>query len=405
MRTFDYFKMSVQTLLSNKLRSSLTMLGIVIGNASVIALVGVGEGTQNLATEQFASLGTNVLFVVPETSDAWGVTNQRPRSLVLADALAIANQVPAVKAVAPEIQSLELASYGNRNVQTRVIGTTPEYISVRSFDVAQGQFFRDLDLKRNGRVVVLGPDLAAKLFKHQNPIGERVRIKNLSFLVIGVMQPKGSVLGTNLDDVAMIPITTLAHQIIGRTSPYGIQLSFISLSAQDETRVKAAQFQVENLLRNRRNSTRTNGFMVQSQKDLLKTANQVTGAITLMLAAIASISLLVGGIGIMNIMLISVSERTPEIGLRKAIGATSQDILMQFLIESVILSVTGGIVGILTGISGNLLIAAFTPLQVRNSAIAITLATCVSGGIGLFFGVFPARQAAKLDSIVALRNS
>ncbi|AFY50879.1 ABC-type antimicrobial peptide transport system, permease component [Nostoc sp. PCC 7524] len=405
MRTFDYFKMSVQTLLSNKLRSSLTMLGIVIGNASVIALVGVGEGTQNLATEQFASLGTNVLFVVPETSDAWGVTNQRPRTLVLADALAIANQVPAVKAVAPEIQSLELASYGNRNVQTRVIGTTPEYISVRSFDVAQGQFFRDLDLKRNGRVVVLGPDLAAKLFKHQNPIGERVRIKNLSFLVIGVMQPKGSVLGTNLDDVAMIPITTLAHQIIGRTSPYGIQLSFISLSAQDETRVKAAQFQVENLLRNRRNSTRTNGFMVQSQKDLLKTANQVTGAITLMLAAIASISLLVGGIGIMNIMLISVSERTPEIGLRKAIGATSQDILMQFLIESVILSVTGGIVGILTGISGNLLIAAFTPLQVRNSAIAITLATCVSGGIGLFFGVFPARQAAKLDSIVALRNS
>nr|WP_216087501.1 ABC transporter permease [Nostoc sp. PCC 7524] len=397
--------MSVQTLLSNKLRSSLTMLGIVIGNASVIALVGVGEGTQNLATEQFASLGTNVLFVVPETSDAWGVTNQRPRTLVLADALAIANQVPAVKAVAPEIQSLELASYGNRNVQTRVIGTTPEYISVRSFDVAQGQFFRDLDLKRNGRVVVLGPDLAAKLFKHQNPIGERVRIKNLSFLVIGVMQPKGSVLGTNLDDVAMIPITTLAHQIIGRTSPYGIQLSFISLSAQDETRVKAAQFQVENLLRNRRNSTRTNGFMVQSQKDLLKTANQVTGAITLMLAAIASISLLVGGIGIMNIMLISVSERTPEIGLRKAIGATSQDILMQFLIESVILSVTGGIVGILTGISGNLLIAAFTPLQVRNSAIAITLATCVSGGIGLFFGVFPARQAAKLDSIVALRNS
>ncbi len=398
-------KMATTTLVANKLRSSLTMLGIIIGNASVIAMVGIGQGAQKLASDQFESLGPNVLFIVPGSRETRNTTFEVPRTLVLADAEAIASQVPSVKEVAPQINSRQLVTYRNKNTTTLITGTTPGFLPVRSFNVAQGRFISKLDVKRNNQVVALGSELAKRLFGNQNPIGQAVRIKNVSFQVVGVMESKGSFLGDNQDETAYVPITTLANRLVGQTSPYGLEVSIISLAAKDEDSTGAAKFQVENLLRLRHKISGEDDFTVRAQEDLLKIVGTITGALTLMLTAIAGISLFVGGIGVMNIMLVSVTERTQEIGLRKAIGAREQDILIQFLIEAVILSAAGGVLGTLIGVGGVLLAGAVTPLPASISPVAIVLAVSVSGGIGLFFGVVPARRAAKLDPIVALRSS
>jgi len=397
-------KMAAKTLVANKMRSSLTMLGIIIGNASVIAMVGLGQGAQKLASEQFESLGPNVLFVIPGNQNAQR-NRDVPKTLVLEDAKALATQVPSLKEVAPQIQSRQAVTYSNKNSNTQLIGTTPEFLTVRSFDIAKGRFFSQLDIKSNNQVVVLGPDLVTKFFGDTNPIGKKIRIKNVSFSVIGVMEPKGSFLGSNQDDTIFMPITTMGNRIMGRTSPYGLEVSFISVSAKDTESLAAAEFQIANLLRLRHKISTEDDFTVRNQKDILQIVGTITGALTLMLAAIAAISLLVGGIGVMNIMLVSVTERTQEIGLRKAIGAQEKDILIQFLIEAIILSAAGGLVGTLLGISGIVLISAVTPLKAGISPIAILMAVGVSGGIGLFFGVVPARQAAKLDPIVALRSA
>jgi putative ABC transport system permease protein len=404
MNLIESLKMASTTLVANKLRSSLTMLGIVIGNASVIAMVGVGQGAQKLAAEQFESLGPNVLFVVPGSQEERRTSFDLPKTLVWEDAKAIATQVPTVVEVAPQINANQLITYRNRNANKSVIGTTPEFLTVRSFDVARGRFINNIDLQRNNRVVVLGPEIAERLFGQDDPVGKRIRIKNNGFEVIGVMAAKGSFLGTNQDETVYIPLTTMANQIVGRTSPYGTEVSFISVSALNENSVRAAKFQIENLLRLRHKITDKDDFGVQTQKDILNIVGTITGALTFLLAAIAGISLLVGGIGVMNIMLVSVTERTQEIGLRKAVGAKKQDILVQFLIEATILSATGGIVGTVIGISTILAVGAFSPLSPVVSPVAIIIAVSVSGGIGLFFGVFPAQRAAKLDPIVALRS-
>lgn len=405
MDILESVKMATNTLVANKLRSSLTMLGIIIGNASVIAMVGIGQGAQKFVSSQFESLGTNVLFVVPGNRDAQRTTMNLPKTLVLEDAQAIATQVPTVANVAPQLHSRDLVTYRNKNTYSLLVGTNPDYTVVRNFDVERGRFINNLDLKRNNNVATLGSDLATRLFGNQNPIGQQIRIKNVSFSVIGVMESKGSVLGTNYDDSAYIPVTTMASRIIGKNSPYGVNLTFISVSAKNDASVEAAQFQIRNLLRLRHKITREDDFSVQSQKDVLQIAGTVTSALTLMLAAIAGISLLVGGIGVMNIMLVSVTERTQEIGLRKALGATQQDILIQFLIEAVMLSAAGGLLGTGLGVGGVLLIGAFTPFQAGVSSVAIALAVGISGGIGVVFGVVPARRAAQLDPIVALRSA
>ncbi|MFB2923299.1 MULTISPECIES: ABC transporter permease [Aerosakkonema] len=404
MDILESIKMATTTLVANKLRSSLTMLGIIIGNASVIAMVGIGQGAQKLASEQFESLGPNVLFIIPGNQDAQR-NRDVPKTLVLEDAEAIARQVPSVKGVAAQIQSRQAVTYSNKNTNTQILGVTPEFLPVRSFNVAKGRFFTQQDVKANTQVAVLGPDVVKKLFGNKDPIGQRIRIKNISFQVIGVMEPKGSFLGSNQDDTVYTPVTTLANRIIGRTSPYGLEISFISVSAKDSNSIGAAQFQISNLLRLRHKITTEDDFTVRTQKDVLTIVGTITGALTLMLAAIAAISLFVGGIGVMNIMLVSVTERTHEIGLRKAIGATQQDILIQFMIEAIILSAAGGIVGTVIGVSGIMLIGAVTPLKAGISPVAIAIAVGVSGSIGLFFGVVPARRAAKLDPIVALRSA
>lgn len=405
MDIFESIKMAGTTLLANKMRSALTMLGIIIGNASVIAMIGIGEGAQKFVEDQVNSLGPNVLFILPGSPEAQARPVYPPQTLVLADAEAIASQVPSVEAVAPMLTGSELISYRNRNVSASITGTTPDILTVRSLDVARGRFLTELDLKRNESVVALGSELAERLFGNEDPLGQSLRLQNVSLRVVGVMQEKGSSFGDNMDMSAYVPLTTMANRITGRTSPYGIQVTFIALSAKDEDSMSAAQFQIENLLRLRHKITDEDDFTVRNQKDLMAILGSITGALTLMLAAIAAISLIVGGIGIMNIMLVSVTERTKEIGLRKAIGASEEDILIQFVIESVILAAAGGLIGTGIGISGVVLVSAFSPLEAGVSAAAIATAVGVSGGIGLFFGVFPARQAAKLDPIVALRSN
>ena len=333
----ESLSMAVKTLTANKLRSTLTMLGIIIGNSSVIAMIGIGQGAQRLASEQFESLGPNVLFVVPGTREARRTTFDLPRNLVLADAEAIAEQVPTAQAVAAQITNQYLVSFRGNNSNSQVIGTTPSFLEVRSFEVDRGRFVSQEDLDRNTRVAAIGADVPDQLFKGEDPIGQQIRVRNVSFEVVGVMKEKGSFLGQNQDGSIFLPLTTMSNRLVGNTSPFGTEVSFISISAINEESVGAAQFQIRNLLRLRHKITDTDDFGVDTQKDILSIVGTITGALTLMLSAIAAISLLVGGIGIMNIMLVSVSERTQEIGLRKAIGATQKDILVQFIIEAVIL--------------------------------------------------------------------
>ena len=396
--------MATSTLVANKMRSSLTMLGIIIGNASVIAMVGVGQGAKNLASEQFESLGPNVLFVSPGSREERRTTFNAPKTLVWEDAIAIAEQVPSVKEVAPQVSANQLITYRNSNANEQVVGTTPEYLTVRSYAVDRGRFFNDIDIKRNQRVVVLGSEIAEKFFPQQDPLGKKIRVKNINLEIIGVLESKGAFLGSNQDRSVYVPLTTMVSQIVGDNSPYGTGISFISVAAKDDKSIRAAKLQIENLLRLRHNITGEDDFSVNTQKDVLEIVGTITSGLTVLLAAIAGISLIVGGIGVMNIMLVSVTERTKEIGLRKAIGAKSTDILLQFLIEATILSATGGAIGTVVGITGIIIVGAVSPLAPTVSPVAIVLAVGISGGIGLFFGVFPARAAAKLDPIVALRS-
>tara|TARA_Y100001968_G_scaffold329599_1_gene379300 strand:- start:24 stop:1169 length:1146 start_codon:yes stop_codon:yes gene_type:complete len=380
------------------------MLGIVIGNASVITLVGVGRGAQNLAEEQLSNLGANVLFVVPGNNDTRRRGVAFPRNLVLKDSEAIANQVPTVKRVAPQISSTEVLQYGSNTKSTSISGVTPEFLIVRGFEIANGRFINKQDMDSAKNVVVIGPDLKTKLFPSISGIGETLRIKDNSFEVIGIMEAKGAVFGNNQDENAYIPLTTMVSKLTGKDPTYGVSLSYISIEAINEEATRAAKFQITNLLRQRHNIIRDDDFAVRSQKDALSIVSTITGGLTLMLAAIGGISLVVGGIGIMNIMLVSVSERTQEIGLRKALGAKRTDILNQFLIESLILAVLGGALGTGLGLSTIFLISAYTPLPATIGANMIFTTVMISGSIGLTFGVLPARKAALLDPIVALRS-
>jgi putative ABC transport system permease protein len=393
-------KMAFRTLTANKLRSTLTVLGIVIGNASVVSMIGIGQGAQTFTQTKVESLGSNLLYVFMGGQQIEADTGEVPQ-LLLSEAEAIAAQAPAVKVVSPMISANLTLNYQGRTRKAMVQGVTPGFLLARNMQVPQGRFWRMAEQAQNTAVVVLGAELAQKLFDRANPIGQDVQIGNRSFQVIGVLERKGAFLGVNPDAEAHIPITIMANQLVGRRVPGGVAIDQMEISAKNRESIRAAAFQVTNIL------TRLHGkqdFSVIANKSVQDLLGQITGALSIMLSAIAAVSLLVGGIGIMNIMLVSVTERTQEIGLRKAIGAPEQAILQQFLIEAVILSIAGGIIGIGIGVGGATLIGIVTPLKPTVPLSAIILATGVSGGIGLIFGVVPAHQAAKLDPIIALRR-
>lgn len=405
MEIVDRFNMALSALLGNKLRSGLTMLGITIGNASVIGMVAVGQGAKQLTAEQFQSLGPNVLFVSLTPTRIRRGLSAEAKPLLLEDAEAIAKLIPTLTEVAPEIHISHLIASSQTILNNSIVGTTPEYLRVRNHHVAQGRFINSVDLRQNNRVVVLGAEIAQQLFPYQNPIGKPIRIKNISFNVIGVLAPKGSLFDSNQDDKAIVPLTTAQYQLRGRTSPYGIPLDVVSMLVAEQDSIKQAEFQVKNLLQLRHTMIEPDDIKIFSQNTLLETATQTNQGLTRMLAAIAIIALLVGGIGVMNIMLVSVTERTQEIGLRKALGATEGDILWQFLLEAILLATIGGVVGIMVGIGGITVANIAFSVATSLSGESIILAVTVSGSIGLFFGVVPAKQAAKLDPIVALRQT
>ncbi|MEO0802108.1 MAG: ABC transporter permease [Cyanobacteria bacterium J06642_2] len=400
-------KMAVKTLAANKMQSGLTMLGIIIGNASVIAMVAAGEAAQGFVTAEFESLGTNLLFITPGDAQRGPLAGSaQADTLTLADAEAITREVATVNAIAPQKNQRLRITQGATETQANITGTTPEFQVVRDIRMARGQFLNPMDLHTHARVAVLGSETAQTLFGNQDPVGRNIRISNLSFMVNGVVEERGSSFGQNQDEVVYIPIDVMVSQLtgqeVGKISPT-VQVIAASLESPEAT--NAAVYQIRNLLRLRHNILQgADDFAVQSQQELLERSSSITDILVLVLGFTAGISLLVGGIGIMNIMLVSVTERTGEIGLRKAIGATGADILSQFTIEAVILAATGGTIGIGLGLVGVAGLTLFSPLEAAVSLSAVIVSFVVSGSIGLIFGIAPAQRAANLDPIVALRS-
>ena len=402
------FKESVsiafQALVANKLRSILTMLGIIIGVAAVIAMVSIGMGVREQVQSSIASLGSNMLIVTPGSATTKGGVRSGAGSsikLKLEDAEAIRDNIKNIDYVSPMVsRSYQIVS-GNQNWNTSVQGVMPEYMAIRSLSVGSGTFISMQDINSRNRVAVIGSTVAENLFGEINPTGQNIRINNTPYQIIGVLDTKGqSSMGQDQDDVVIIPLTTAQERLIGITYIQSINIQVTTAEAMDQV-----QTEVENLMRQRHKifGNQENDFRVMNLTSLMEMMSETTGMITLLLGSIAAISLLVGGIGIMNIMMVSVTERTREIGIRKALGATFHNIMMQFLIESIVMGVIGGLIGIVFGCAAAWAISHFGGFNTVITLAPILLSFSFSVGIGLFFGIYPARKAALLDPIEALR--
>ncbi|MDP9268418.1 MAG: ABC transporter permease [Acidobacteriota bacterium] len=404
MDTMAIIRIAMRALARNKMRSGLTMLGIIIGVGAVIAMVGIGQGAQQQVQAQIAAMGSNILFVSSGTVNrggmrmGWGAT----KTLVYDDMVAIVKECPAVVMAAPGSQTTAQVVFGNDNWSTNVNGTEPQYLEIRNWPLQSGVNFEQADVETAANVALIGETVRKNLFGATDPIGQTIRIKSLPFKVVGVLTPKGqsAAMGQDQDDTIIIPITTLQKKMTGDT-----WLRWIMVSAASRSASYAAQQQIESLLRDRHRIRpgQDDDFFVRNLADVADLQDQASQVFTLLLAAIASVSLLVGGIGIMNIMLVSVTERTREIGIRMAIGATESDVQRQFLIEAVVLSLIGGGIGILFGLASGFLISGLLKWPVLISPVSIVVAAIFSAAVGIFFGFYPARKAARLDPIDALR--
>jgi len=412
------FRVALRALGANKLRTTLTMLGIIIGVAAVIALMSIGRGAQAQVTSQIQSLGTNLLFIRPGSTNQGGVRSAagQAATLTLDDADAIAT-LPNVVGSAPEIGTVVQILSNGQNSATRATGVTEDYATVRNTTITEGEWINRQQVDGRSLVVVLGDSVAKELFPDSDPVGQTVRLSvgsrtGTNFRIIGVTEPKGGSGFGNQDDQVYVPITTVMARLFAQRTARGApNVSTVNVQVVSESQMDETVEQIGDLLRTRHKVTQDD-FTIQSQQDFLNTFNQIAGTFTLLLGAIAGISLVVGGIGIMNIMLVSVTERTREIGIRKAVGARRRDILTQFLVEAVVVSVLGGAIGISLGSGLAALIStiqvpgaggATSNLQTQVGLDSVLLAFCVSAAVGLFFGIYPATRASRLNPIEALR--
>ena len=399
----DLLKETIWSLMGNKVRSGLTILGIVIGIASVITMVSIGQGAQKSISDNIESIGSNLIIVRPGAQRSGGISSGggSAESLTLEDADAIKEQLQEIKAVAPEIsRRYQITTKGN-NTNTQVIGTVRDYLIARNIKMESGSFFSEQQIKSSAKVAVIGPTTRDDLFGTDvDPVGQFIRLKNMEFQIIGMTEAKGGSGFSNPDDVVYVPITSAQHYLAGDD-----YVSMISIAVTEQNYMASVQEEINTLLLRRHNipdSTQAD-FSLMNQNDIISTATSITTTLTMLLASIAGISLLVGGIGIMNMMLTTVTERTREIGLRKAVGVRKIYINLQFLAEAVVLTFFGGAVGILLGWLASLSVAKFANMTTEVSLSSILLAFGVSAGVGIIFGFYPARRAANLSPIEALR--
>ncbi len=403
MRWTRMIRVAFKNIMKNKMRSLLTMLGIIIGVGSVIAMISLGEGTQADVKKQISSLGTNLLIVMPGTAKIGGVSRGASsfNTLSLKDVNKLKKEATLLKSVSPVVRAAGQIIAGSANWSTTVSGVNTSYLDIRDWELSRGRFFIEREIKARSKVAVLGKTVADELFFGQNPLGERIRIRNIPFRVIGVLEEKGqSSMGSDQDDLVIAPVTTVLYRMTEGKHIHTIMAGASSSEVMDE-----AKKELESLLReyHRLKPGEENDFTVRSQTELTEVATQTMGTITLFLIAIAGVSLLVGGIGIMNIMLVSVTERTREIGIRLAVGARKSDILIQFLVEAVILSLMGGLIGIAFGFGVAFLVGRFMEMSSVINPLIIAVSFLFSGAVGIFFGFYPAGKAANLNPIEALR--
>ena len=401
-------RIALRALRVNKLRSILTMLGIIIGVAAVITMIAIGGGAQAQVEEQIKSLGSNLIILLPGSVTAGGVrmgAGSRS-SLTEDDAAAIQREIADVQAAAPSLRGTGQVVAGNNNWSTVFYGVTPEYFEARNWVVASGKSFDPADITGGGKVVLLGETVARSLFGDADPIGQTVRVRKVPMQVIGVLEPKGqSLSGQDQDDMMLMPISTARNRVIGGNAARQRSVQTISIKIREGADMSEAEGEIRSLLRQRlrQQPGQDDAFTLRNLSEVMGAREESSRIMALLLAAVASVSLLVGGIGIMNIMLVSVTERTREIGLRMAVGARGRDILSQFLVEAITLAVIGGVMGIALGVAGSYAIANFAEWRIELKIEAIVLAVSFSGAIGVFFGFYPARKASRLLPIEALR--
>lgn len=399
-------RISVRSLRANKMRSFLTMLGIIIGVGAVIAMLAVGTGAKNRIAAQISSMGSNLIMILPGATTAGGVrmgAGTHP-TLSMADTEAIKQECPSVEYAAPVLNGIAQVIYGTMNWSTGIIGTTPEMLFIREWSLLTGRNFNEDDIRSATKVCILGQTVVENLFGDTDPVGHVIRIKNVPFTVIGVLERKGqSPSGQDQDDIIYIPVTTAQKRIFGTTFPGMVRI--IMVKAKGANMMDSAEREIRDLLRQRHRigPRQEDDFTVRNLTQIMQVQEQSTSVMTILLGAIASVSLIVGGIGIMNIMLVSVTERTREIGIRMAVGAKTWDIRLQFIIEALILSLSGGVLGTITGIICSKVISELAGWPVAVSPFAIILSFSFSGIVGLFFGYYPAHKASLLDPIEALR--